>query len=63
MEEANELLQQRWDSIRPHVRLDTQTGWGRVFELLADLTDEDGVLAEMEDLDNLNELLGRESTE
>jgi len=28
-----------------------------LFELLADLTDEDGALAEMEDLDDLNDWL------
>lgn len=56
-DEASEILQERWDSIRPHVRLDTQTDWGRIFELLADLTDEDGALAEMEDLDNVTDLL------
>ena len=34
--------------------LDTQTERGRIFEILADLTDEDSALAEMEDLESLN---------
>ena len=62
-EDAVEKLQKRWDSVRPHVRLDTQTEWGRLFELLADLTDEDGALAEMEDIENLNDLFGWNSYE
>jgi hypothetical protein len=50
-EEAEELLKQRLDSISPYLNEDTQTQLGKVFEILADLTDEDGALAEMEDLD------------
>jgi len=53
-EEADELLQQRLESIHPYVQPDTQTDRGRLFEILADLTDEDGALAEMEDLDELS---------
>ncbi len=49
-EEANELLHQRLESISPFIQEDTQTLRGRIFEILADLTDEDGTLAEMEDL-------------
>ena len=50
-EGAQELLQERLADIRPHVRQDTQTERGKLFELLADLTDEDGALAEMEDIE------------
>ena len=49
--EAEELLKQRLESISPYLNEDTQTQRGKVFEILADLTDEDGALAEMEDLD------------
>ncbi len=49
-EEAEELLKQRREKIGPQVRPDTQTNFGRMFEILADLTDEDGALAEMEDI-------------
>ena len=53
-EEADELLQQRLESIQPYVLPDTQTGRGRLFEILADLTDEDGALAELEDFNELS---------
>jgi hypothetical protein len=36
---------------------DTQTERGRLFEILADITDEDGALAEMEDLESLDNWL------
>lgn len=55
--EAEELLQQRREAILPEVGRSRQTARGRVFELLADLTDEDGALAEMEDLDSLGDWL------
>ena len=50
--EARELLQQRRTSIAPFVTEDSQSKHGRFFEMLADLTDDDGALAEMEDLDD-----------
>ena len=49
--EAQELLQERLTDIRPHIGEETQTERGKLFELLADLTDEDGALAEMEDIE------------
>ena len=52
-EEAEELLKQRLENIRPNICPNTQTERGRLFELLADLTDEDGALAGLEDLDNI----------
>lgn len=59
-EEAQEMLQHHWENIKPHIRLDTQTERGRLFEMLADLTDDDGALAEMEDMDDLLGFLGDE---
>lgn len=55
-EEAQEMLQHHWESIKPHIRLDTQTERGRLFEMLADLTDDDGALAEFQDLERLTDL-------
>jgi hypothetical protein len=52
-EEAEELLQARREEIAPYVRDDTQTGQGRLYEMIADLTDDDGALAEMDDLGDL----------
>ena len=58
-DEADELLKQRRDSIQPYIEENTQTDRGRLFELLAELTDEDGALAELQDLgDNWERLLG-----
>jgi len=54
IEEAEEILEKRTEEIKPYVGLDKQTERGRIFEILADLIDEDGALAEMEDLDSLN---------
>jgi len=53
-EKAGELIKQHMDSIQPYIQEDVQTDRGRLFETLADLTDEDGTLAEMEDLESLN---------
>jgi hypothetical protein len=52
-DEAQALLRGHWEHIKPHVRLDTQTNRGRLFEMLADLTDDDGALAEFQDLKHL----------
>jgi hypothetical protein len=56
-EESEELIQQHRDNIWPDVRLDMQTNRGRLFEMLADLTDEDGALAEFQDLEHLADWL------
>lgn len=53
-EEAKEILKQRLESIQPYIGQNTQTQRGKIFEILADLTDEDGALAEMEDLESLD---------
>ena len=50
-EQALEVLKTRQESIAPYTAHDTQTERGQFFELLADLTDEDGAVAEIEDLD------------
>ena len=60
-DEALRIIQQRLESISPYVGQDNQTGRGRLFEMLADLTDEDGAWAELQDLDDLADWLGDES--
>ena len=50
IEEVAEQLKQRLADISPYLGQDTQTEIGWMFEQLADLTDEDGALAEMQDL-------------
>lgn len=50
LEEVKELIQSRLADIEPELNRTTQTGRGRLYELLADLTDEDGALSELEDL-------------
>ena len=50
-EEVKSILEQRRDSIAAEIGTVSQTDRGRLFELLADLTDEDGAVAEIEDLD------------
>ena len=50
LEEVTEKLEQRLADISPNLGQDTQTEIGWMFEQLADLTDEDGALAEMQDL-------------
>jgi hypothetical protein len=52
-EEALELIQQRREYIQPDVRLDMQTDRGVLFETLADLTDDDGALAEFQDFEQI----------
>lgn len=55
--EAQDLLKLRAEQIAPLAAQDNQTKQGELFEILADLTDEDGALAEMEDLESLNDWL------
>ena len=42
--EAQDLIGQHWESVKPHIRLDTLTERGFLFETLADLTDDDSAL-------------------
>jgi hypothetical protein len=59
-EEVDELLRARREEIAPYAAKNTQTSRGKLFEMLAELTDDDGAIAEMEDLnpDILDALLG-----
>ena len=52
-EEAQEIIQQRLEDIRPEIGDTDQSERGKLFEMLADLTDEDGALAEMQDIEHL----------
>jgi hypothetical protein len=49
-EEAEQLIQERLDEIDHEPSQATQTQRGLLFEMLADLTDEDGAYSELEDL-------------
>ena len=60
-EDAQELLKQRWEDIQPDLRKDSQTERGKLFEMLADLTDEDGALAEIQDIEHLADWLINDS--
>ena len=53
-DEAQELLKQRTEKIAPDIGKDAQTERGKRFEMLADLTDDDAALAELDDLESLN---------
>ena len=53
IEDIRSMLVQRREKISTDIHTTSQTDRGRLFELLADLTDEDGALSEMEDLDVL----------
>lgn len=58
-DDAVKILEGRLESIQPLMDENTQTERGRLFELLADLTDEDSALAELQDLgDDWARLLG-----
>ncbi|MEZ4667883.1 MAG: hypothetical protein R3E39_08210 [Anaerolineae bacterium] len=52
-EEVEALLKERRDEIAPYSNQDSQSERGKLFDMLADLTDDDGIYADMEDLDNL----------
>ena len=47
---ARQQIDERHRECQASARHDAQTNRGRIFELLADLTDEDGAYIEMEDL-------------
>jgi hypothetical protein len=55
-EEAIKRIQERQAEVAPHADENTQTTRGWLFEMLADMTDEDGALAEMDDLGDLADL-------
>lgn len=50
MEEVKRQIEERYQTIKGYASQDTQTRRGQVFEMLADITDEDGAFSEMEDL-------------
>lgn len=47
---AKQQIEERYREVKANARQDTQTRQGQLFEMIADLTDEDGALAEMQDL-------------
>lgn len=49
-QEAEELLRKRLEEINPYVTEEAQSERAQLFELLADLTDEDGAYSELEDM-------------
>jgi hypothetical protein len=51
------------EDIKPDIRHDTQTNRGKLFEMLADLTDEDGALAELQNLENIADWLVNDSAD
>ena len=58
-EEAKKMIKQRMEHIQSYLGESEQTEYGQLFELLADLTDEDGALAAIRDLgDPADWLLG-----
>jgi len=57
-DEANEIIQQRVESITPYLEEGKQTRRGWLFEMLAEMTDEDGALADLQDLGDLADWLG-----
>lgn len=56
-EEAGEILRQRREAISPYVGQDIQSERGKLFEELAELTDDDAAYTELEDLDDLADWL------
>ena len=61
-DEAETVLQERLERIRPEIRLDTQTNYGFLFEKFADQTDDDAALAVMQTLGDLSDESNDEST-
>ncbi len=59
-EKALKLIAERQAAIQPYVTNEPQSPRARLFELLADLTDEDGAYTEMEDLGDMADWLGGE---
>lgn len=52
-DEVTELINQREQDIASHLNSTTQTKWGELFDMLADLIDEDGAYNEIEELGDL----------
>ena len=51
-EAVEQLIAQRQQEIAPYLNQATQSSRGKLYEFLADLTDEDGAIAELEDLED-----------
>ncbi len=58
--EAQRLIQQRRDEIQPHITDDAPSQRAVLFALLAEVTDEDSAITELEDLGYLGVLLDNE---
>ena len=52
-EEVKTLLQKRREMVQTYARQSTQSERGKLFEMLADLGDDDSAYAEMQDLDDV----------
>lgn len=50
IEDAQQMIEERQKTIAPYTTQSTQTRRGKMFDMLADLVDEDGAWAEMQDL-------------
>ena len=49
-EDVKEQLEERRGAIQPYIDKNVQTEQGKLFEALADMTDDDAALAEMQDM-------------
>jgi hypothetical protein len=57
-DEAQEMLRERREEIATYASQQTQSKRGKLFEMVADMTDDDGAISEMEDMgDDLADLL------
>ncbi len=52
-EEAGRIITERLAEIQPHVGKFTQSPRGQLYEFLAEITDEDGAISELEDLGDI----------
>ncbi len=52
-EEAQKLIEERREGIKPYMGGHQQSERGKLFEMIADMTDDDGTIAEMEDFPDL----------
>jgi hypothetical protein len=56
--ETEQIIEERHAAITPYVRQQPRSGRAKLFEMLADMIDEDGAYAELEDMGDLAEWLG-----
>ncbi len=57
LEDALEAIEARRHGIAPYVAQQNQSGEGRFFETIADLTDDDSATTEIEDLGGVTDLI------